>query len=115
MRVAIVGTGYVGLVSGACLADIGHEVVCADVDKGKVDRINAGKSPLHENGLDEIITRNIGRGFRPPRISLRHSQTATCRSSASALRSTGAESISNTCSPLPARSAVFCVTRRSTT
>jgi UDPglucose 6-dehydrogenase/GDP-mannose 6-dehydrogenase len=63
MRVAIVGTGYVGLVSGACLADIGHEVVCVDIDKGKVDRINAGKSPLHENGLDEIIARNIGRRF----------------------------------------------------
>jgi UDPglucose 6-dehydrogenase len=61
MRVAIVGTGYVGLVSGACLAEVGHDVVCVDIDQQKVDRINAGRTPIHEHGLSELLERNIGR------------------------------------------------------
>ena len=60
MKVSIVGTGYVGLVSGACLAEKGHEVICVDVDQAKVDRINQGISPIYENGLDELLRRNLG-------------------------------------------------------
>lgn len=60
MRVCVVGTGYVGLVSGACLAEIGHQVVCVDVNPEKVAEINRGESPIHEDGLTEILARNVG-------------------------------------------------------
>lgn len=60
MRVSIVGTGYVGLVTGACLAERGHDVVCVDVDRAKVDAINAGRPPIHEAGLAELLARNVG-------------------------------------------------------
>lgn len=61
MRVAIVGTGYVGLVTGACLAEVGHEVVCIDVDRRKVDMINAAHAPIHEAGLPELLERHVGK------------------------------------------------------
>ena len=67
MKLSIVGTGYVGLVSGACLADRGHEVVCVDVDAAKVDSINAGQAPIHEPGLPELLQANIGRRLRATR------------------------------------------------
>ena len=54
MDISVVGTGYVGLVSGVCLAEKGHSVVCVDIDAGKVDKINAGDSPIHEEGLDDL-------------------------------------------------------------
>ena len=60
MKVSVVGTGYVGLVSGVCLAEKGHEVICVDNDAAKVDKINAGKSPIYEDGLDDLLTHNIG-------------------------------------------------------
>ncbi len=60
MKVSIIGTGYVGLVSGACLAECGHEVVCVDVDPAKVASINAAKAPIHEAGLPELLQRNVG-------------------------------------------------------
>jgi UDPglucose 6-dehydrogenase/GDP-mannose 6-dehydrogenase len=60
MKISVIGTGYVGLVSGACLADAGHDVTCVDVDTSKVDRINAGKAPIYEKGLDELLARNVG-------------------------------------------------------
>lgn len=60
MRVSVIGTGYVGLVSGVCLAEKGHDVVCVDVDAGKVERINRGEAPIHERGLDELLRRNVG-------------------------------------------------------
>lgn len=59
MRVAIIGTGYVGLVTGSCLSDIGHHVVCIDNDKAKVAKLRNGESPIFEPGLSEIIKRNI--------------------------------------------------------
>lgn len=62
MKVTIFGTGYVGLVSGACLADVGHHVVCIDVDQGKIDRLNAGEIPIYEPGLKEIVERNTQLG-----------------------------------------------------
>jgi UDPglucose 6-dehydrogenase/GDP-mannose 6-dehydrogenase len=64
MRVAIVGTGYVGLVTGACLADRGHEVTCVDVDPAKVEAISAGRTPFHEEGLPELLARHAGKGLR---------------------------------------------------
>ena len=61
MDISVVGTGYVGLVSGVCLADKGHSVICVDIDTDKVERINAGDSPIHEEGLDELLQRNVGK------------------------------------------------------
>ncbi len=60
MKVSIVGTGYVGLVTGVCLAHLGHEVVCVDVDESKVARINRGEAPIHERGLPELIAALVG-------------------------------------------------------
>ena len=60
MKISIVGTGYVGLVSGVCLAEKGHDVICVDIDKDKVDQINAGIAPIHEDGLNDLLERNIG-------------------------------------------------------
>ncbi len=58
MRVTIFGSGYVGLVTGACLAEAGNDVVCVDVGAGKIDRLNGGEVPIHEPGLDALIKRN---------------------------------------------------------
>ncbi len=62
MNITIFGSGYVGLVTGACLADVGHNVICVDIDANKVAALNAGKVPIHEPGLDEIIARNHAAG-----------------------------------------------------
>lgn len=62
MRVAMIGTGYVGLVSGACFADFGHEVVCVDKDAGKVETLVAGGIPIYEPGLDLLVLRNVREG-----------------------------------------------------
>jgi UDPglucose 6-dehydrogenase/GDP-mannose 6-dehydrogenase len=64
MKISIIGTGYVGLVSGVCLAEKGHDVTCVDIDQSKVDRINAGQSPIHEKGLDELLAKCCGVNFR---------------------------------------------------
>jgi UDPglucose 6-dehydrogenase/GDP-mannose 6-dehydrogenase len=61
MKISIVGTGYVGLVTGACLAEGGHDVVCVDVDPRKIDMINSARAPIHERGLPELLGRNCGR------------------------------------------------------
>jgi UDPglucose 6-dehydrogenase len=58
MNVCVVGTGYVGLVTGACLAETGANVVCADIDAGKVARLNDGEIPIYEPGLDDLVERN---------------------------------------------------------
>ncbi|HVL78778.1 MAG TPA: UDP-glucose/GDP-mannose dehydrogenase family protein, partial [Sphingomicrobium sp.] len=62
MRIAMIGTGYVGLVSGACFADFGHEVTCVDKDKGKIDRLNQGMMPIWEPGLEALVKANAERG-----------------------------------------------------
>ena len=62
MRIAIIGTGYVGLVTGACFADVGHQVVCVDNNVEKVRLLRAGGIPIYEPGLDEIVTRNVAAG-----------------------------------------------------
>lgn len=62
MRITMVGTGYVGLVTGTCLANTGNDVVCLDVDQAKIDKLNKGISPIYEPGLDEMIQRNATAG-----------------------------------------------------
>ena len=63
-RISVIGTGYVGLVSGACFAEIGHDCVCVDIDAAKVERINRGEAPIHEKGLETILKRHIGKRLR---------------------------------------------------
>jgi UDPglucose 6-dehydrogenase len=58
MRLCMIGTGYVGLVSGTCFADIGNQVYCVDKDKDKINKLNSGISPIYEPGLDELIQKN---------------------------------------------------------
>jgi len=59
MKISVIGTGYVGLVTGVCLSDINHEVTCIDIDKEKVAKMQSGISPIYEPGLDELITINV--------------------------------------------------------
>jgi UDPglucose 6-dehydrogenase len=62
MRVAMIGSGYVGLVSGACFADFGHEVVCVDKDPGKIERLKRNVMPIYEPGLDALVETNVKAG-----------------------------------------------------
>src|SRR3954451_7967469 len=62
MRIAMIGTGYVGLVSGACFADFGHKVACVDKDGAKIDGLNAGVMPIWEPGLEALVKANFERG-----------------------------------------------------
>ncbi len=62
MKVTFLGTGYVGLVSGACMAEIGHEVICADIDTKKIALLKKGTIPIYEIGLEEIVERNVKEG-----------------------------------------------------
>src|SRR5258708_3526465 len=62
MRVVVVGTGYVGLVSGACLADLGHDVTCIDTDVRKINTLSCGRTPFFEAGLEELVRTNLAEG-----------------------------------------------------
>jgi UDPglucose 6-dehydrogenase len=62
MKITVVGTGYVGLVSGACLADVGNDVLCLDVDPAKIRTLEEGGIPIHEPGLLEVVRRNVAAG-----------------------------------------------------
>src|SRR6201985_408118 len=62
MRIAMIGTGYVGLVSGACLSEFGHEVICIDKDASKVETLRKGGIPIFEPGLDEVVAANVKAG-----------------------------------------------------
>ncbi|HTT85016.1 MAG TPA: UDP-glucose/GDP-mannose dehydrogenase family protein [Rhizomicrobium sp.] len=62
MRIAMIGTGYVGLVSGACLSEFGHDVVCIDKDMSKVEALRAGQIPIFEPGLDDVVAANVKAG-----------------------------------------------------
>ena len=60
MKITIFGSGYVGLVTGACLADVGHEILCVDLDQAKVDGLKKGIVPIYEPGLNKKIEFNLG-------------------------------------------------------
>jgi UDPglucose 6-dehydrogenase len=62
MRITMIGSGYVGLVSGACFAHFGHDVVCVDKDAGKIDRLRKGEMPIYEPGLDTLVSENSKAG-----------------------------------------------------
>ncbi|NYT16336.1 MAG: UDP-glucose/GDP-mannose dehydrogenase family protein [Methanomassiliicoccales archaeon] len=62
MRISVIGTGYVGLVTGLCLAELGHQVTCIDIDEGKVDSINRGESPIFEMGTGELLGKHLASG-----------------------------------------------------
>jgi UDPglucose 6-dehydrogenase len=59
MKISVFGTGYVGLVAGACFADVGNDVICADIDQSKIDRLNNGEIPIYEPGLSDIVQRSM--------------------------------------------------------
>jgi len=62
MRIVMIGSGYVGLVSGACFADFGHDVVCVDSDEAKIAKLKAGGIPIYEPGLDQLVAKNVAAG-----------------------------------------------------
>ena len=59
MKIAVFGTGYVGLVSAVCFAEMGHEVIAVDIDENKIDRLQKGEAIIYEAGLEEILQRNL--------------------------------------------------------
>ena len=61
MKIAVIGTGYVGLVAGACFADTGNDVVCVDTDPAKIERLRQGEVPIFEPGLDTLVERSTPR------------------------------------------------------
>ena len=62
MKIAMIGTGYVGLVSGVCFSDFGHDVVCVDKDPKKVEMLERGEVPIYEPGLDDLMAKNVAAG-----------------------------------------------------
>lgn len=73
MRIAMIGTGYVGLVSGACFSEFGHHVTCVDKDAGKIDALKAGRMPIYEPGLEDVVADNVGAGRLSFTVDLRGS------------------------------------------
>ena len=67
MKIAVMGTGYVGLVTGACFADLGHDAACVDVDEEKIRILGQGGMPIYEPGLEELVRRNVTE-LRKPRM-----------------------------------------------
>src|SRR5512139_214825 len=77
MRISVIGTGYVGLVTGTCLAESGNDVICMDIDERKIGMLNEGKVPIYEPGLEELIKRNAAHG----RLTFTTDMTAAVRRS----------------------------------
>ena len=75
MRIAMIGTGYVGLVSGVCFSDFGHEVICVDNNGEKIDRLNRGEVPIYEPGLEQLMAKNLEAG----RLGFTHDLAAAMR------------------------------------
>ncbi len=71
MRIAMIGTGYVGLVSGACFSEFGHHVVCVDKDASKIEALKAGRMPIYEPGLEDVVADNVGAGRLSFTVDLR--------------------------------------------
>ena len=62
MKITMIGTGYVGLVSGVCFSDFGHDVICVDMDADKIEQLNRGEVPIFEPGLKPLLERNVSAG-----------------------------------------------------
>src|SRR5229473_2165094 len=75
MRIAMIGTGYVGLVSGACFADFGHQVTCVDKDADKIASLRRGEIPIFEPGLDALVAATVQRGMRRTRMIDSHQRS----------------------------------------
>ena len=72
MKITMIGTGYVGLVTGACLADFGIDVTCVDKDEHKINALLKGEIPIYEPGLDDLVARNVEAGRLGFSIELEH-------------------------------------------
>ena len=66
MKITVIGTGYVGLVSGTCLADVGNDGLCLDLDADKIRILNEGGIPIYEPGLEAMVKKNVAAGGMPP-------------------------------------------------
>ena len=107
MRIAMIGTGYVGLVSGACLSEFGHDVICVDKDAGKIGTLTAGQIPIYEPGLDDVVAANVKAGRLSFATDLRQRWPAPKRCSSPWARPAAAATAMPTCpmsSPPPKRS-----------
>src|SRR2546427_133556 len=62
MHIAVIGSGYVGLVTGACFAEFGVDVICVDIAANRIERLNRGENPIYEPGLDQLIKKNLQAG-----------------------------------------------------
>jgi UDPglucose 6-dehydrogenase len=62
MNITVFGIGYVGLVTGTCLADVGHNVMCVDIDESKIEVLKKGRAPIYEPGLESLVSRNLEEG-----------------------------------------------------
>ena len=97
-RVAVVGTGYVGLTTGACLASLGHQVVCADIDTAKVERLRRGVVDIVEPGLSELVAEQVSAGRLSFVVGAREAVTGFPAGSTGGTGTTHSEGPSSVCS-----------------